>query len=352
MWVLGWILCVCDWFVPVLDVPLILSLACVLFLCTHHTPHNIACFFSCHSAACVCAFWFVRWTLVCLRGCAQLFWCGCIDFMFLVLIASDFDGGVAWCLVGFCLLGFARLYGLHGVWGWDIMCVRLVCERVRLYWLSWCDLSWLVFYVPGSSVCNKSSISCCLCFTLTALTLTDWNSDWLTYLPLPSSCFLLVFCWCSFHSVFCPLPLDFILFSLFVFVFWTELEQKHADPFGSLPDSHAMEDVLSMVAKAEGYTEEEMQQVLAVLQGKWVRTVHNLRGLSKERIETLGLPPLITEYLLRVKGWFGATNSLHTTPNRTYSCTYYQYHQRHTKYQRNLFPWNLGSTDCKLVNIN
>ena len=56
-----------------------------------------------------------------------------------------------------------------------------------------------------------------------------------------------------------------------------------------------------MVAKKEGYSKEEVQQVLAVLNGKWVRTVGNLRGLTDEDIKELGLPPLVTRYLLRVK---------------------------------------------------
>ena len=56
-----------------------------------------------------------------------------------------------------------------------------------------------------------------------------------------------------------------------------------------------------MVAKKEGYSEERGQQVLAVLNGKWVRTVGNLRALSKERIEKLELPPVVTEYMQRVK---------------------------------------------------
>ena len=61
------------------------------------------------------------------------------------------------------------------------------------------------------------------------------------------------------------------------------------------------QEVLRMVAKKEGYTEEEVQDDLAVLNGKRVRTVGDLRVLSKERIETLELPPVVTEYMQRVK---------------------------------------------------
>ena len=56
-----------------------------------------------------------------------------------------------------------------------------------------------------------------------------------------------------------------------------------------------------MVAEERGYSEEDVQQVLAVLNSKWVRTVGDLRVLSKERIETLELPPVVTEYMQRVK---------------------------------------------------
>jgi len=62
-----------------------------------------------------------------------------------------------------------------------------------------------------------------------------------------------------------------------------------------------MEEVLRAVAKEQSYTEGDVQEVLAVLQGKWVRTVGNLRVLSKDDIELLGLPPVVTVYLLRVK---------------------------------------------------
>jgi hypothetical protein len=56
-----------------------------------------------------------------------------------------------------------------------------------------------------------------------------------------------------------------------------------------------------MVAKERGDSEEEVQDDLAVLNGKRVRTVGGLRVLSKERIETLELPPVVAEYMQRVK---------------------------------------------------
>ena len=66
-------------------------------------------------------------------------------------------------------------------------------------------------------------------------------------------------------------------------------------------DTATMEEVLRAVAKEQSYTEEDVQQVLEMLQAKRVRTVGNLRVLSKERIEELGLPPVVTEFMLRVK---------------------------------------------------
>ena len=61
------------------------------------------------------------------------------------------------------------------------------------------------------------------------------------------------------------------------------------------------QEVVRKVAKKEGYSEEEVQQDLAVLNGNRVRTVGNLRALTKEDIKELGLSPVVTRYLLRVK---------------------------------------------------
>ena len=63
-----------------------------------------------------------------------------------------------------------------------------------------------------------------------------------------------------------------------------------------------MEDALRMVAKAEGYTEEQLEPSRIKLEQSLIVTVHNLRVLSKEDIKELGLPPVVTRYLLRVKG--------------------------------------------------
>jgi hypothetical protein len=82
---------------------------------------------------------------------------------------------------------------------------------------------------------------------------------------------------------------------------FAELKHKAADPFALLPDTAKMEEVLRMVAKERDYSKEEVKEDLAVLHGKRVRTVGDLRVLSKERIEALDLPPVVTEYLLRVK---------------------------------------------------
>jgi hypothetical protein len=49
------------------------------------------------------------------------------------------------------------------------------------------------------------------------------------------------------------------------------------------------------------YTEEDTKQDLDVLHGKRVRTVGDLRVLSKEDIKDLGLPLVVARYLLRTK---------------------------------------------------
>ena len=56
-----------------------------------------------------------------------------------------------------------------------------------------------------------------------------------------------------------------------------------------------------MVAKKEGYTEEQLKSSRTKLDDSLIFTVGNLRVLSKERIEKLELPPVVTEYMQRVK---------------------------------------------------
>ena len=76
------------------------------------------------------------------------------------------------------------------------------------------------------------------------------------------------------------------------------------DPFAEFPDfkdEASMEEVVRAVVKKEGLDEDDAQADLAVLKAKRVRTVGNLRVLSEARIEVLGLPPVVTEYLLHVK---------------------------------------------------
>lgn len=77
-----------------------------------------------------------------------------------------------------------------------------------------------------------------------------------------------------------------------------ELKQ---DPFASLPDTTAMKDVMLDVAKERGLSEEEVQEVVAALHAKWVRTVGDLRVLAEADIKELALSPVVTRYLLRVK---------------------------------------------------
>jgi hypothetical protein len=79
-----------------------------------------------------------------------------------------------------------------------------------------------------------------------------------------------------------------------------EFAPKAADRF-SLPDNVTMEVVLREVAKERGYTKERWRQHLERIAKKEIDTVGDLRALSRERIETLDLTPVVTEYLLRVK---------------------------------------------------
>ena len=62
-----------------------------------------------------------------------------------------------------------------------------------------------------------------------------------------------------------------------------------------------MEEVLRAVAEKEGYSEERWRKHLQLLADKEIDTAGNLRVLTEVRIEALGLPPVVTEYLLRVK---------------------------------------------------
>jgi hypothetical protein len=78
------------------------------------------------------------------------------------------------------------------------------------------------------------------------------------------------------------------------------LELK-SDPFALFPDTATMEEVVRAVAEDVDYTHEDVEEDLAVLHGKRVRNVKQLRKLSKEDIKELGLPPVVARYLLRVK---------------------------------------------------
>jgi hypothetical protein len=80
-----------------------------------------------------------------------------------------------------------------------------------------------------------------------------------------------------------------------------EFMPKAADRFASLPDNATMEMMLREVGKERGYTEERWRQHLERIAKKEIDTVGDLRALSPERIEALDLPPVVTEYLLRVK---------------------------------------------------
>jgi hypothetical protein len=80
-----------------------------------------------------------------------------------------------------------------------------------------------------------------------------------------------------------------------------ELQQTPGDHFALFPDIATVEEVLRAVAKQEGYTEERWRRHAQLLAEKEIDTVHNLRALNREDIKELGLPPVVTRYLLRVK---------------------------------------------------
>ena len=83
--------------------------------------------------------------------------------------------------------------------------------------------------------------------------------------------------------------------------FCAELEQKTADdPFALLPDTATMEEVLRMVAKEQGYTEDQLESTRTKLSQSLVVTVGNLRVLSKEQIIAYDLPDVVKNYLFRV----------------------------------------------------
>jgi hypothetical protein len=73
------------------------------------------------------------------------------------------------------------------------------------------------------------------------------------------------------------------------------------DPFAQYDDAIKMEEVVEAIAKERDYSEEEVTADVKTLLTARVKTVGDLRVLSVERIEKLGLPPVVTEYMLRVK---------------------------------------------------
>jgi hypothetical protein len=74
-----------------------------------------------------------------------------------------------------------------------------------------------------------------------------------------------------------------------------------ADAFAQYPDAATMQVVVRAIAEKEGYSEEEVAPSLAILRSAMVKTAGNMRALSVEQIKELGLPPVVTAYMLRVK---------------------------------------------------
>jgi hypothetical protein len=73
------------------------------------------------------------------------------------------------------------------------------------------------------------------------------------------------------------------------------------DWFAQYDDAVKLEEVIVAVSKQEGYSDEDMVPVLAILHAALVRSVGNLRALSVEQIKELGLPPVVTAYMWRIK---------------------------------------------------
>jgi hypothetical protein len=72
------------------------------------------------------------------------------------------------------------------------------------------------------------------------------------------------------------------------------------DKYGALSDATPMADVMAMIAEERGFSEEERSADVQVLAQLRIRTVGDLRVLSRVRVENLALSPVIVEYLLRV----------------------------------------------------
>jgi Fe-S cluster assembly iron-binding protein IscA len=81
----------------------------------------------------------------------------------------------------------------------------------------------------------------------------------------------------------------------------TGLKEKAFDSLVSLPDTATMEEVLRMVVKERGCTEERWRLHLERIAEKEIDTVGDLRVLSEGDIKELGLPPVVARYLLRTR---------------------------------------------------
>jgi hypothetical protein len=77
--------------------------------------------------------------------------------------------------------------------------------------------------------------------------------------------------------------------------------EHEEDPFAAFGDETKMDEVIRAIAEERKYTDGDVESVLSILKPAWVRTVGDLRALSSDRVEKLDLPPVITEYLQRVK---------------------------------------------------
>jgi hypothetical protein len=72
------------------------------------------------------------------------------------------------------------------------------------------------------------------------------------------------------------------------------------DKFRSLADTVTMVEAMTMIATERGFETGWCADKITVLAAKDIRTVGDLRTLTPPRIESLGLSPVVTEYLLRI----------------------------------------------------
>jgi hypothetical protein len=72
-------------------------------------------------------------------------------------------------------------------------------------------------------------------------------------------------------------------------------------PFAAYGNETKMDEVIRSIVQKETFTDKDVNEDLATLSGKRIRTVGNLRALQESDIKELGLPPVVFRYMMRVK---------------------------------------------------